>query len=87
MRRHEAKDLVYQNHYTAGQLKEHLLDNMDLADNSKSRLNPQFTRGEIWKILYNGMSQHPDDFVVDSGHPTLVLAAANILREFGIPTT
>lgn len=87
MRRHEAKNLVYEHHYTAGQMKAHLLDQIDLADGQKSRLNPQFTRSEIWEILYRGLDSYPEDFQLDSGHPSRVLAAANVIREFGIPSS
>ena len=85
MRRHEAKDLVYQNHYTAGQLSNHLIDNMHLADDRPSRVNKQLTRGQVWEILYKAVSAEPAEFRYDSGHPSRVLTAANVLREFGIP--
>lgn len=85
MRRHEAKNLVYEHHYTAGELKDHLLENMELADGQTSRLNSQFTRSQIWEILYKGLDAHPNNFRMDSGHPSLVVAAANVIREFGAP--
>jgi hypothetical protein len=85
MRRHEAKNLVYENHYTAGQLLTHLEMNMDLADDKTSRLNKELTRGQVWTILYRAVSEHPPDFRFDSGHRSRVLIAANVIREFGVP--
>ena len=84
MRRHEAKDLVYEKRYTAGQLKAHLEANRRVADDRPSRLNKQFTRGEIWEILYRGVTQHPDDFCF-ADRPLDILAASNVIREFGVP--
>ncbi len=85
MRRHEAKDLVYQNGYTAGELANHLLDKMDLADARPSRINKQMTRAQVWDILYKAVSAEPFEFRYDQGHRSRVLTAANVLREFGIP--
>ena len=52
MRRHEAKNLVYENDYTAGQLKDHLRRNPDpesLLDagrqfGAEDRIQPQVVR-------------------------------------------
>lgn len=85
MRRHEAKNLVYENHYTAGQLKAHLHANVHLADARTSRVNKQLTRAQMWGILHRAVAAYPEDFRFDSGHQSHVLIAANVIREFGVP--
>ena len=72
-----------QNNPTAGQVKEFLLSVINNADNRKSRINPTFTKRQMWDVFMDSV------IIKDSNAPYCIntgvahIAVKNINREFG----
>ena len=68
---------------TAGQVEEFLLECMDNADDRKSKINPSFTKEQIWDLFMRSVIGKESDKPYIEHHGKASMAVKNINREFG----
>lgn len=60
-----------------GEVRTFLLFHLESANADKSRINPSFSREDMWNLFMKSVFGRPDEDSMDS------LAIRNITREFG----
>jgi len=68
---------------TTGEVKDFLLSVMDEADERKSKINPSFTRHQMWDVFMGSVMSKDDDAPYIEHQGKAYLAVKNINREFG----
>jgi hypothetical protein len=68
---------------TAGQVKDFLLSVMDEADERKSKVNPSFTKHQIWDVFMGSVISKEDDKPYMAHQGKAAMAVRNINKEFG----
>ena len=68
---------------TAGEVKDFLLSVMDEADERKSKINPSFSKQQMWDVFMGSVIGKDDDALYIGHQGKAYIAAKNINREFG----
>lgn len=66
---------------TFGQLRDCLIDALDVADGTPASLNSSLSKFDAWNIFHKAIKDRPDTDRADSMKDEML--ATNILREFG----
>ncbi|WP_407310989.1 hypothetical protein [Desulfosporosinus sp. SB140] len=68
---------------TAGQVKDFLLEVMDAADDRASKINPSFTKEQIWNAFMSSVFNKDEDKSYMEHQGKASMAVKNMNREFG----
>jgi hypothetical protein len=71
------------NYPTAGQVKNFLLSVIDEADERRSKINPSFTKHQMWDVFMGSVIQKNDNMPYIEHQAKAYMSIRNINREFG----